>query len=130
MAILDQGLQRGLIIQAVRRLCEQQGVGMMIAQKGDFERGAIAVVAYDHNSENPYGVSFAATQAQLWVQTRNSEGDLDWYCPLGDSPQSSLDVSDYLQRAAKRDQDLWILEFDAPIVQNPFQFWLKQAFGD
>ena len=113
--LLDGVLPIGFIIEALQRKANQEGQSFIITKRGDHERGSILVIANDHKG-----------QSQLWAQTRDASGNASWYCPLGLCAQRSLDVSDYARQAAKYDPDIWIIEFDRPILQNPFEMWLKK----
>ena len=115
MSEADAGgrLPTALWLEAQLRLFEQNGGFYTIIQRGEAMSGT--VIALKRERQNLY----------LYQQNRNFEGILGWLRlrPRGGDTwvveQSWADA--YIQRAAARDPDVWVVELDSSDAAFPLE---------
>ena len=55
------------------------------------------------------------------VTTRDAEGRPAWLRATGPGAVDQETADSYVARQVQRDPDLWVVEFDAPDLQPPFE---------
>ena len=83
----------------LRRLMAE-GIFAHVAKRGDATAGAISVK-----------VAFMNGRAALWSRTYGLDGAA-WTTEIEDAPEEEVDAA--LDRARKRDRDLWVIEVEDP----------------
>ncbi|MDX1711213.1 MAG: DUF1491 family protein [Rhodovibrionaceae bacterium] len=58
---------------------------------------------------------------RVLTQTRDLDGNLAWLPAMGGEAVSESAADDYIERAVKRDPDLWVLEVEDRSGHNPFE---------
>ena len=88
-------------VQAALRLATTQNIPLVVARRGDEDAGVILLKL------NRRDLGF-----EVLVQSRNGAGDLVWQRVTGAAPVPESDVDAYIERAVKRDPDLWVIEVE------------------
>jgi hypothetical protein len=88
-------------IQAALRLATTRNIPVVVARRGDEDAGVILLKL------NRRDLGF-----EVLVQSRNGAGDLVWQRVTGAVPVTESDVDAYIERAVKRDPDLWVIEIE------------------
>jgi hypothetical protein len=88
-------------VQAALRLATTRNTPVVVARRGDEDAGVILLKL------NRRDLGFEAL-----VQSRSGAGDLVWQRVTGPVPVPESDVDAYIERAVKRDPDLWVLEIE------------------
>lgn len=98
-----------LVMAQIRRLTDR-GVPAYLARKGAAESGSILVRV----------PGAAAGTSRLWSQARDLEGRLGWLPAFKGEAVADDEVTGYIDRAVKRDPDVWVVEAEPPDGRNPF----------
>jgi hypothetical protein len=85
---------------ALIRRVELGGSFATIARKGDARSGAVLVKTLDRRSG----------EAKLYAQAVGATGDMVWMRPADSTLEA--DVEAYIERAARFDPDLWVVEIE------------------
>ena len=93
-------LKAGIVVRAIIRRAEVEGAQAFVVRKGSEEAGAILLK-----------ISRLDGTSTVLNQARNSEGDLVWAKPLGDSVEEEK-ASAWFERQIKFDPDIWIVEIE------------------
>ncbi len=98
-----------LWVQMALRLGDGNGRPGAVLRRGDPDAGGVLVVL--------------RSRAGLLVlsQVRAGEGDIAWMAGTGPAAVEQSVADAYVDRQVKRDPDLWVLEFEAPDLQPPFE---------
>ncbi len=93
-------------IRVSAHMCRARGEGAFatVARKGDPDAGAVAVKVY-----------LGAGAAQLFVQSRDLDGNYVWRDPFEEDAQTDgteLRIDAWLQKEIAIDPDLWIVEIE------------------
>ncbi len=104
----DARIKAGLWVSAALRLAFNDGRGGAVLRRGDADAGGVLVVLR--------GAAGLSVLSQV-----SAEGASAWLRATGPAPVAQ-DVADaYVERQIARDPDLWVVEFDAPDYQPPFE---------
>jgi len=103
-------LKTALWARAMLRLADLQGRSGMLMRRGDVDGGTVLVVLRDRSG----GMTVLS-------QVRATDGSPAWLRATGAEPVDQPAVDAYVERALKRDPDLWVLEFDGPDLKPPFE---------
>jgi len=87
-------------VGALIRRAEQGGAFAMVARKGDARAGAVLVKV----------VNRRAGTARLLAEARRGDGEQVWMEPQTSTEEPDIDA--YIERAARRDPDLWVVEIE------------------
>lgn len=93
-------LKAGIVVRAIIRRAEVEGAQAFVVRKGSEEAGAILLK-----------ISRLDGTCTVLNQARNSEGDLVWAKPLGNSVEEEK-ASTWFERQIKFDPDIWIVEIE------------------
>ena len=93
-------LSSDLWVYALIRRVQLAGASAAIVRKGDATGGAVLVRTFAARTR----------KARLYALAQSGGGESVWMQPLADASEVDLDA--YVQRAAKRDPDLWIVEIE------------------
>jgi hypothetical protein len=88
-------------VQAAVRLATTRNIPVVVARRGDEDAGVILLKL------NRRDLGFEAL-----VQSRSGAGDLVWQRVTGAAPVPESEVDAYIERAVKRDPDLWVIEIE------------------
>lgn len=102
-------VKSGLWVQIALRLGHADGRYGAVLRKGDPDSGGILVVLRGRE-----GLSVLS-------QIREADGTQAWMRSTGPEPVEQAEADAYIERAARRDPDLWVVEFEAPDLRPPFE---------
>lgn len=94
--LLSTDLWAGALI----RRAELAGAFAMVVRKGDARAGTVLVKV----------VNRRAGVARLYAEAYRGEGERVWMQPVDSTEETDLDA--YVERQAKIDPDLWLIEID------------------
>jgi hypothetical protein len=97
-----------LWVQMALRLGDIEGQPGMIIRKGDPDSGGVLVILRGRD-----GLSILS-------QVRTSDEQVSWMRATGSSPVNQSLADAYVDRQVGRDPDLWVVEFESPNLQPPF----------
>jgi len=106
----DARLRTDLLVMAQTRRLSDRGVPVYVARKGAAESGSVLI-----RVPGP-----AARTSRLWTQARDLDGSLGWLPAFKGEAVADDEVTGYIERAVKRDPDLWVVEAEPPDGRNPF----------
>ena len=58
---------------------------------------------------------------RVLTQGRDARGKLGWMSALGATPVPGAEAAAYIERAVKRDPDLWVVEVETRDGRHPFE---------
>ena len=93
-------LSTDIWVAALIRRAELAGAFAAVIRKGDPRAGAVLVKALDRREG----------KARLYAEAVRGEGERVWMAPVSSDSEPDLDA--YIERAARIDPDLWVVEID------------------
>ncbi|MBV8456959.1 MAG: DUF1491 family protein [Acetobacteraceae bacterium] len=102
-------VKSGLWVQMALRLGDTGGRYGVVLRKGDPDSGGILVVLR------------GADGLMVLSQVRAADGTPAWMRATGAAPIDQAAVDAYVERAIRRDPDVWVVEFEARDLQPPFE---------
>ena len=106
---MEPRLKAGLWARAALRMADLSGRPGMVLRKGDEDAGGILCLLRGRHG------------CVVLAQTRDAEGRPAWQRGSGPDPIPEPDAEAYVARQTARDPDLWVIEFDTPDLQPPFE---------
>lgn len=106
---MEAKVKAHLWVSMAIRLSDMAGRPAAVLRKGDADSGGILCVLRGRGGQ------------VVLSQARDAEGRPAWLRGTGDAPVAEDVVTAYIERQVKRDPDLWVLEFEAPDLQPPFE---------
>jgi hypothetical protein len=107
--VAEPRLKAGLWVSMALRMGDRGGHPGMVLRKGDPDAGGVLVVL--HGREGMVVLS----------QARTGDGELAWMRATGPAPVDQAAADAYVARQVRFDPDLWVLEFETPGLQPPFE---------
>lgn len=102
-------LKAGLWTKMALRTGDSRGCPGVVLRRGDADAGGILVVLRGRSG------------LVVLSQMRTPDGALAWMRATGMEPVDQDAVDTYLARQLRYDPDLWILEFETPDLEPPFE---------
>ena len=96
-------------VQAVLRMGDLDGRPGAVLRRGDADAGGVLIVLRGRDG------------LAVLSQVRVGEGEASWLRATGTAPVDQVAADEYVARQVKRDPDLWVVEFEAPDLQPPFE---------
>ena len=96
-------------VQAALRLGNASGRYGVVLRRGDADSGGVLVVLR------------AAAGVSVLSQMRAADGSQAWLRATGPDGVEQEAADAYVERQARVDPDLWVLEFDSPDLLPPFE---------
>lgn len=97
-------------VMAQVRRCHLEGRPAFVLRKGDLSGGLVLLK-----------VNRLDGTALVLSQQRDLEGRLGWMVTAGSGPIPEAEADAYLERATRRDPDLWLVEVEDPKGEPPFE---------
>jgi hypothetical protein len=96
-------LKTRLLVQAILRRYDQEAIPVFIRRKGDPDAGTILLK-----------IAFGPTEAMVLGQARDADGTAGWMALGGADRLSDADAEAAIEKAIKRDPDLYVIEVEDP----------------
>ncbi|MCX7370789.1 MAG: DUF1491 family protein [Alphaproteobacteria bacterium] len=106
---MDAKIKAGIWVSMAIRLSDIAGRAAAVLRKGDPDSGGILCVLHGRAG------------VQVLSQIRDAEGRPAWLRATGPGAVDQETADGYVERQVQRDPDLWVVEFDAPDLQPPFE---------
>lgn len=98
---MDARLPAHLEVAALIRRTQAEGGFAAVLKKGDAEAGTILLVLTENG-----------TNMRVYERMPQLDGTRAWHCSKRQDAGNPLEFGDYLDRRARQDEDLWIIELD------------------
>jgi hypothetical protein len=102
-------IKAGLWVKMALRLADADGRPGAVLRRGDPDSGGVLAVLRGREG------------LLVLSQMRTADGALAWMRATGPVPVDQAAADAYVARQMKFDPDLWVVEFDAPDLQPPFE---------
>ena len=107
---MDDRLPAELWIKAHIRRCIADGIPATVVHRGEKNSGMLILKLNQLDA----GV-------KVLSQTRDMEGAIAWMPALGGELVPEADADAYIERAVKRDPDVWVVEIEDRDGNHPFE---------
>lgn len=97
----DARLPARLEASALLRLTQSEGGFAAVLRKGEPDSGTLLVILTE-NGRN----------ARLYERMPQADGTRAWHCNRKQDSENPEEFTEYLDRRARQDSDIWILELD------------------
>ena len=101
-------LKSKLLVQACLRAANSAGTPAAVVRRGYEDAGAVLLKI----NRGPIGCTVLS-------QVRTNEGELAWMRATGPEPVTEPDADAYIDRQAKYDPDLWVVEIEDREGRHP-----------
>lgn len=102
-------VKSGIWVSMALRMGNADGRYGAVVRKGDPDSGGILVVLRNNKA------------LSVLSQVRSAQGEAAWIRATGTAAVDQDAVDAYIARQVKFDQDLWVIEFEAPDLLPPFE---------
>jgi hypothetical protein len=106
---MDAKVKAAIWVAMAIRLSDMAGRPAAVLRRGDPDAGGILAVLRGREG------------TVVLSQVRDAEGRPAWLRGTGLAPVEEALARAYVERQIKRDPDLWVVEFEAPDLQPPFE---------
>lgn len=106
----DDRLTSDLWIMAHVRRCNADGVPAMVVRRGDDRAGSLVLKLNRLNGN-----------CRVLSQATDMNGKLGWIAAQGGADLPEAEADAYIDRAVKRDPDLWVVEIEHREAWHPFE---------
>ncbi|MDB5372860.1 MAG: hypothetical protein JWP04_1502 [Belnapia sp.] len=106
---MEPRVKASIWVSMALRLADIAGRSGAVLRKGDPDAGGILCVLRGRAG------------MVVLSQVRDAEGRAAWLRGTGTDPVDEAGADAYVARQVNRDPDLWVVEFDAPDLQPPFE---------
>lgn len=108
--MIPHRLKSKILVQAGIRSCAALNIPAFVLRSGDEDAGQIFIK-----------VNLLGPGCTVFTQIRDLDGNLQWMAGSGDDPVSEPDADAYIDRQARMDPDLWVVEIEDREGRNPFE---------
>jgi len=106
----DDRLPTDLWVMGHIRRCNDQGVSAMVLRKGEAKGGTLLLK-----------LNRLDGNCRLLSQARDIDGALGWLAAFQDKAVPEAEADAYIERAVKRDPDIWVIEIEHRDGWHPFE---------
>ena len=99
-----------LWLMAGLRRCSADGIPATVVRRGEKQSGTVILK-----------INRLDSGCQILTQARDLDGELTWFPALDGALVEESEADAYLERTAKRDPDVWIVEIEHREGWHPFQ---------
>lgn len=107
---MDDRLPTELWVKAHLRRCHVEAIPVVVMHKGEATGGTVLLKVLQRD-----------TGCRVLSQIRDIEGKLGWLSAMGEAPVAEAEADAYIDRAVKRDPDLWVIEIESHDGRHPFE---------
>jgi hypothetical protein len=107
---MEQRLPTEIWLAAQMRQGHADGTPVFLVRRGEPRAGSVLVK-----------VNLMGAGCRVLTQVRDGLGRLGWMSALGEAPVTEADADAYVERAVKRDPDLWVVEVESRDGRHPFE---------
>jgi hypothetical protein len=107
--MVEPRLKTELWVRMALRRADAAGRFGAVLRRGDADSGGVLLVLRGREG------------LVVLSQVRAGEGDVAWMRATGPEPVAQEAADAYVSRQTGRDPDLWVVEFDAPALDLPFE---------
>jgi len=108
--VTDARLPAEVWIKAHIRRCIAEGIAATVVHRGEKNSGTLILKL------NQLGAG-----VRILNQTRDIEGAIAWMPALRGELVAEADADAYIERAVKRDPDVWVVEIESRDGYHPFE---------
>jgi len=99
-----------LWLMAGLRRCSAEGVPAAVVRRGEKQSGTVILKLNQFERG-----------CRILTQGRDMDGELTWFPALDGALMDEIDADAYIERAANRDPDVWVVEIEHREGWHPFQ---------
>lgn len=99
-----------LWLTAGLRRCSNDGIPATVVRRGERQSGTVVLK-----------INQLEAGCRIFTQGRDPDGELVWFPALDGALVAEAEADAYLERAAKRDPDVWIVEIEHRDGWHPFE---------
>lgn len=99
-----------LWLTAGLRRCSNEGIPATVVRRGEGQSGTVVLK-----------INQLEAGCRILTQGRDQKGDLTWFPALDGGLVAEAEADAYLERTAKRDPDVWIVEIEHRDGWHPFE---------
>ena len=92
------------------RRCSNVGIPATVVRRGEKQSGTVVLK-----------LNLLENGCRILTQSRDIDGTLTWFGALDGALVAEAEADAYLERTAKRDPDVWIIEIEHPDGWHPFE---------
>ncbi len=107
---MEERLPTEIWLTAQMRQGHAAGTPVYLLRRGEPRAGAVLVK-----------VNLMGPGCRVLSQVRDGLGQLGWMSALGEAPATEAEADAYIERAVKRDPDLWVVEVESRDGKHPFE---------
>lgn len=104
---MEARLPAHLEVAGLMRRTQAAGGFAAVISKGDAQAGTLLLVLTENG-----------TKSRIYERMPQADGTRIWHCSKREDPANPAEFSEYLQRRAAQDADLWIVELDIPEAER------------
>ena len=106
----DDRLPTEIWLQAYLRRCSVAGMAATVVRRGDRSSGMVLLK-----------INRLGDGCSLLTQTRDLEGRIAWLRAASGALMPESEADAYIERAVRRDPDLWVVEIESRSGEHPFE---------
>ncbi len=107
---MDDRLPTEVWVKAHLRRCHVEAIPVVVMHKGEATGGTVLLKVLQRD-----------IGCRVLSQIRDIEGKLGWLSAMGEAPVAEAEADAYIDRAVKRDPDLWVIEIESQDGRHPFE---------
>jgi hypothetical protein len=106
----DDRLPTEIWLKAYLRRCSVEGIAAAVLRRGD-PTGGMVLLKINRLGEG----------CSLLTQTRDPDGEMAWLRAASGALMPESEADAYIERAVRRDPDLWVVEIESRSGAHPFE---------
>jgi hypothetical protein len=106
---MEERIPTEVWLMAQMRQGHAAGMPAFLLRRGEPRAGSVLVK-----------INLLGPGCRVLTQVRDGRGRLGWMSALGDMPATEAEAEAYIERAVKRDPDLWVVEVESRDGRHPF----------